>query len=322
MAKRKGKLEIPTTFVFPMLYLVLSACLSVTLFVIFRLYPRYQVQSREAIYINYWVCTLVGLAFSPHNAVALVTPQSWWLEAGAIGTLFVFTFVVMSRSVQEAGITVSTVSTKISMVIPVLVNLFLLHTETELSTAGWIGLGLALPSIVLCSIPASGSDQAHGMVKKVKTWAYILLPLQLFLQAGIADTLINVANQIKLTAEDQAPFTIVVFAVCALWGGVFLLVNLLKGNQITKATLLGGIALGIPNFFSLYFLVKGLESFGNNGAIAFPIINLLTILIAAFVALLVFRDKFSGLNWLGLLMALAGIMLLAGWYNNLLNLFR
>jgi drug/metabolite transporter (DMT)-like permease len=254
--------------------------------------------------------------------VALVTPQSWWLEAGAIGTLFVFTFVVMSRSVQEAGITVSTVSTKISMVIPVLVNLFLLHTETELSTAGWIGLGLALPSIVLCSIPASGSDQAHGMVKKVKTWAYILLPLQLFLQAGIADTLINVANQIKLTAEDQAPFTIVVFAVCALWGGVFLLVNLLKGNQITKATLLGGIALGIPNFFSLYFLVKGLESFGNNGAIAFPIINLLTILIAAFVALLVFRDKFSGLNWLGLLMALAGIMLLAGWYNNLLNLFR
>lgn len=288
-----------------MINLLISACLSVTMFVLFRLFPKYGVESRHAIYLNYLVCVLVGFAFAPETATALVTYQPWWYFAAMIGTLFVITFVVMSKSVQQAGITISTVAAKISMVIPVLVNILIINTDIPVTLKLILGLVLAIPSVILCNISATSDGSA------VFDWRKLLLPIQLFLQAGIADTLINIANDSHVAAGDKANFTSYVYAVCALWGVLLLTLDIIKGQLINIRSILGGIVLGLPNYFSLYFLIHGLADFENNGAVAFPLVNLMTILLGATVALLAFRDRFSKYNWAGLLIAALCIYLLS-----------
>lgn len=291
-----------------MLYLIISAALSVCMFALFRLFGRYGVKSPHAIYLNYAVCTVVGLTFRPEDLGRIAEPASWWPEAMVIALLFVFTFVVMSRTVQTVGITVATVSAKLSMVIPILANLFFLNSHSVFGPAKWLGMALALVAVVLCTWPAPGSENADTPRFH---WRMMLLPAQLFLQAGTADTLINMANQIKLQSNDKALFTSFVYLACAIISFVMLAISLGKGERLERKTFIAAVALGLPNYFSLYFLVQGLEALDNNGALAYPVINLLTILGAAAVALVAFKDKFGKLNWIGLLLALTGIVLLS-----------
>ena len=74
---------------------------------------------------------------------------------------------------------------------------------------------------------------------------------------------------------------------------------------------MAAFTLGIPNFLSFYFLLKALAYFGSSGAFVYPLYNLGVILLSAIIGLLVFKERLSKLNIVGILLAITAITLLS-----------
>ena len=67
----------------------------------------------------------------------------------------------------------------------------------------------------------------------------------------------------------------------------------------------------MPNYFSIYFLLRALEDFNGNGAIVFPVAHISGIIIAAMAGLFVFKDHLSKVNLFGIVTSILAIVLLA-----------
>jgi hypothetical protein len=109
-----------------MLYLFLSVIFSVLLLVNFRAHARFQVDTRLAILLNYPVCFLTAYFHQP-SAIPFHWPaamDSALLIVMGIG--FVITFLLSGFSTQKNGMAPTSLANNISLVIPVLINLFIL----------------------------------------------------------------------------------------------------------------------------------------------------------------------------------------------------
>jgi drug/metabolite transporter (DMT)-like permease len=80
----------------------------------------------------------------------------------------------------------------------------------------------------------------------------------------------------------------------------------------SRNSVLASIPLGLPNFFSFYFLLKALDAYQNNAAVVLTMYNLSVILLSAISAYVLFREQLSKRQWLGLALGCVGIALLNG----------
>ena len=89
------------------------------------------------------------------------------------------------------------------------------------------------------------------------------------------------------------------------------IVCLVKGVKFGRKELIGGLCPGVPNYFSIYFNLKALSAFDNNGAIVYPALNIGIIICSTLLAIVLFKEKLSKLNYIGVLLALVVIFLLS-----------
>ena len=76
-----------------------------------------------------------------------------------------------------------------------------------------------------------------------------------FLGSGLIDALIKYFEEVHLAEEELPIFSAVVFGAAALTGILFIGVNTFKKPlKVNPKNVVGGIALGIPNYFSIFFL--------------------------------------------------------------------
>src|SRR5690606_12630602 len=113
-------------------------------------------------------------------------------------------FYLMAWSAQKISVTVSTVSSKMSMILPVLFSFFYLKIEQGNPISYSFGLLLALVSIYL------STKRPHAIDKRQSYLKYAVL---IFVLTGGVDTSVNLAN----TLYDTVPyfselFPITVFA--------------------------------------------------------------------------------------------------------------
>jgi multidrug transporter EmrE-like cation transporter len=112
--------------------------------------------------------------------------------------------------------------------------------------------------------------------------------------------------------QEGALFTLIACVGAVLVGTTWLLVLLLRsGEKLLFRSVVGGLVLGVPNVLSFYFLLKALGAFGNSAAFVFPIYNILSMLASAAAAWLLFRERLSPLNRLGLALAVLAIVLIS-----------
>ena len=104
-----------------MIDLVLSICCSSLIFVIFKLYDIYKIETLFAIITNYFVACLVGLYFYSGEVKPLeIAEQPWFLGTLLLGLLFIVVFNLMAKTSQTVGVSVASVATKMSLVVPVI----------------------------------------------------------------------------------------------------------------------------------------------------------------------------------------------------------
>lgn len=305
-----------------MIYLLASILLSVMLLLNFRLFPRYNVNTVQAISLNYIVCFLTGYMLLPSGVSFTIDfGQTWTWVALGIGVAFVVTFLLSGESTQRNGITATSLANNLSLVIPVCVSLFVLGTSGR-AFDGWnyLGLVLAVVAVALSTYKKAAGNVPDG---RPNTGLAALLPVAVFLMYGFTNTMINYMNvrYIAVSAATKGEsmpgenpvvvtLTMVVGAIAA--GAVLFIYRLASGkDRFELQNLAGAVTLGVPNFLSFYTLVLALSAFSGNGALVYPLYNIGVILVAAGVAALFFQEKLLSINKVGLALAIVSIALIS-----------
>lgn len=301
-----------------MLFFLLAVIFTVMLYLIMRAYPRYQVDSFHAVVFNYYSCVLTGLVLTPE---AGVFKEVQWTSEGtiltmALGAMFVTAFMLIGLTAQKVSVTATSLAGNMSLVIPVLFGLFVFQNNNKEFTAlNYLGLVLALVALALGAIQqtpkAAGANQP-GAAGKATGQALWIFPVLTFFASGTNNTLINYLSSRYYPAGQITVFMIIAcFGAVVIGTSILVYRMLIHGHRVKIRSVLGGLLLGVPNFLSLYFLLLALAEFGNSAAYVFPIYNILSMLVSALAAWLLYKERLNTLNRWGLLLAVVAIMLIS-----------
>ncbi|WP_026629944.1 hypothetical protein [Dyadobacter alkalitolerans] len=303
-----------------MLYFLLSVLFTVALYLIMRAFPRYNVHSFHAVVFNYYACVLTGLVLTPDLGLFrnVIWNSEGTLVTLALGGMFVVTFMLIGLTAQKVSVTATSLAGNMSLVIPVLFGLFVFQNNNkEFTVVNYAGLVIALAALALGAIQNRNKDAASATTTSSansvsQARLLLILPLFTFLAAGTNNTLINYLSVKYYAAGETTLFMIIACSGAILIGSVILLFRVLvNGEKLHWRSILGGFILGVPNFLSLYFLLLALASFSNSAAFVFPIYNILTMLVSAGAAWLIYRERLNQLNKFGLLLAVIAIIMIS-----------
>lgn len=288
-----------------MLFLIGSILLSSYLTLSFKVTERLKINTFQAIVFNYLTCVVTGSFFNgrfPVNAAAVQQP--WFPWALAMGIVFVTTFNIVGSTTQKLGVSAASVSYKLSMVIPFLFSIYLYNEPvTVLKITGVV---LALVAVYL-----TVKRPTKKTAKQTTGWI-LLMPVLLFIGSGLLDTMIKYTEQRFLNEQNSNDFLITAFASAAGIGLIILFSRIATGRQpFEYRALLAGIAIGIPNYFSIWCLVAVLKQFGGNSSVIIPVNNMGIVLFSALAAWVLFRERLSVYNWSGILLSLIAIAFIA-----------
>lgn len=294
-----------------MFYITLAIVFSLAIGILFKLFERYNINAYQAIVVNYCVCVITGciaLGAVPFETGHL---QADWLPLILIlGALFISGFNFVGLTVRYFGIAISSVAQRMSIGLSVPFAIWCYgepYTSFKL-----IGIGLALLSVVLINIPTQKKEEAPISAKPAATttpsspldrWSFIF-PISAFLISVFIEIILQYLHEVHHL--EPALESILLFSIAALLGilGLFIFREPIRWRNI-----IGGIVLGIPNYFSIYFLLEGVAQLG--GAVAYSLNNIVVVALSAIIGYTVFKERLSPYNWMGIAVALIAIFLIA-----------
>ena len=285
-----------------MIYLLISILISSGLFVIFKFFGIYKVDTLKAIFINYVVAFIFGFASSSKSIpVTEIPQQSWFIGALVLGALFVSIFFVMAMTAQQNGVSVASIAGKMSVVIPVFFGVFLYNESVTLLKVS--GILIALVAVYLSSVKKKNENKPTGG---------LLFPILLFIGSGAIDTILKYMET-NFVAEDEIPiFSGSLFAIAAFFGLLVLIYkNIKKPEPFGWKNVLAGVILGIPNYYSIVFLIKALQVKGFESSTLFTINNVGIVIVSTIIGILFFKESFSTKNKIGVALAIVGIVIMA-----------
>lgn len=283
-----------------MIYLLLSILFTTSLFVIFKYYGIYKIDTIKAIVVNYYVAFSLGFVFAERSFSVIEIPQQpWFLGSLVLGALFVLIFFVMALTSQRNGVSVASVSGKMSVVVPILFGVFLYNESVTFLKI--TGIVIALIAVYLASVKEEKNKVSE---------AGVLFPILLFLGSGTIDTVLKYVQVNFVPKGDVSIFSGSLFGIAAVFGTLILLVKTIKKpEKFGLKNIFAGIILGVPNYFSIVFLIKALQTEGFESSVLFTINNVAIVVVSTLVGLLVFREKFSVKNKIGVALAIVGILM-------------
>ncbi|MBK8673078.1 MAG: hypothetical protein IPN93_08840 [Bacteroidetes bacterium] len=284
-----------------MLYLILTVLFSTLLIVIIHTFEKSGVNTFRGIIINYLVCALTGFVVMPNKPIILEMIHWEGLPyCIGLGCMFFFVFIMVGKTVKTMGITTASVAQKISFAIPVIGAIILYNQSINIFKI--IGILLAISSVLLISFQKEKSEE------KIQIKHNFYLPIIVFLGGGFCDLTFNYIQQNFYLEAYKHGINIIIFFCAFLAGCIVMLFS--KNYQFTIKDIKGGILLGIPNYFSLFFLLLTLEKSKIPSSSLFPLINLGVVTISAILGYFIFKESFPIKKIIGLLLAICSILII------------
>lgn len=287
-----------------MTYLILSILCSTAIYAVFKLFAKYEVENVQAIVTNYLVAAGFGYFYAYQQDMLMpVFDQPWLPNALTVGALFISLFYLMAIISQQIGVSVASVSTKMAMVIPV-VFFIAIDTNEVLTISKVIGVLLGLGAVYLATLPT----EPGGNTSKNR----LMLPLILFVGSGILDVVLAYSEKMYLASE--AAFLSFVpsgFFFAGIAGSIWLLIRIIRGqSRLNAKSIFGGVILGLINYGSIYFLLKTLASGMFDRSTVFPINNMGIVALSTVMGFVIFSEKLSRKNTIGITLAIIAIAVL------------
>lgn len=282
-----------------MLYLLLSIVCGTSIVLLFKVVDIRKIDKLEVITLNYLTAFAAGMVLVFASGRELSIPSAGWLwSALLIGILFVIMFFVLGIAVARTGVGVSSVAAKMSVVLPILFSIIAFGEQVGMVKV--IGIAMALISLALV---VYRNESPKGKTS-------ILFPIILFAGMGIVDSSVKLAQELYVSHDDLIPFSTLLFGVSSLVSIASLF--LIRKRRITfrPDLVLTGIALGLVNMGSLYFMVMALESGFLDSSLIFGINNIGIVVFSFIIGAIIFKERSTLLNKVGLILALISIYLL------------
>ncbi|MBL7910440.1 MAG: EamA/RhaT family transporter [Bacteroidia bacterium] len=291
-----------------MLYIVLTITISVLLLLVLKAFQKYGVNSLVALVYNYISAGLTGILFLNSGiSIKAIFSSEWIFICIPLGALFISIFYLIAQTAQKISISTASVANKMSVVMPVLFSVIFL--DQHLSFLKILGIVSALVAVYLSTYSSTKRSVNAGLI-----W----LPILVFVGSGLIDITINASNEFYIKSKDEsALFSICTFLTAFIVGGFILTYNVSVKKSLTikdvfaLKNIIGGIILGVPNYFSIYFIFKSLDAHVFQSAQLFPVLNLSNVALSAFLGWIVFKEKLSPLNLAGIILAIISILLIA-----------
>ena len=279
--------------------LIIAVLCSVAVSVLLKVARKRNIVIQQAIAFNYIVALSLswfllkpdfkGLEFTDFIAQSENTPIFL-----ALGILLPSVFIIMSKAVEFAGIVRSDAAQRLSLFLPILAAFLIFHEILSQSKV----VGIVLAFIGLFCLLSKPNEQSvvdfRGVLGLVGVW----------FGYGIIDILF------KQVAKSGGAFPTTLFIAFSLAACIMFIYLLFKRTQWNVASVVGGIILGVLNFFNILFYIKAHQSFGSNPTLVFAGMNIGVICLGTITGALIFKEKISKINWLGIVFSLCAIFCL------------
>ena len=275
-----------------MIALSLTIILTTFLFLVFKEFSKRDINTHQAITFNYLTAALIALFIGDvnYNVTNLINAD-WFYLTIALGVFFIVMFNIMAITTQKLGISISSMASKMSLIIPVIGAI--IFQNASIGVYKIAGIMIAIIAVYL-TFKKSGSTTKPT------------LAIILFFGAGILDMWLDfIRNNYLSSTVDFNFFIITVFFTAFSIG---LLKVIWDGKRILRKNIVAGIVLGVPNYFSIYFVLLALESLG--GIYVFPILNIGVVLFSAIISWLFYKEQMSKTNWMGIVLACLSIVII------------
>ncbi|MCR8968435.1 EamA family transporter [Facklamia sp. 7083-14-GEN3] len=203
----------------------------------------------------------------------------WAILVGCIAGVFFFSsFIYYQKSIKENGVALSGTFSKLGILIPMLFSILIWREyPTNLQ---WIGIILSIISILIVNLSPKTLD-------KFDLKPTIIL---LFLLNGMAEFSNKIYQNYGLI-EYKNVFLLFVFLIAFLISLFFIIKEKVK---FKLRDFLIGLAVGIPNLFTSYFLIQSLETVKTS--VAFPIFSVGSIVIINLGGYFIFKEQLANKN--------------------------
>lgn len=225
----------------------------------------------------------------------------WFPYALFLSLCFIIFFNVNAYTTQKVGMIITSIFQKLSLVFPVIMGISLFGEAG--SMAKYMAIVLAILSIIFITINDKSDEDLMQKIKQFWYWPFLVL-----IGSGIIELTLFYTQETGKVTNTGLDFVSILFFMAGCWGTLFLIIK--RSFNFKKQDLIGGVLLGIPNFFTIYLLIKGLED-GWDGSILFPVNNLGVIVFTTIFGLFVFKERLSKINIIGLLLAVISVYLIS-----------
>jgi len=285
-----------------MIFILLSILFNAYIGIIFKYFGNWKINIFPAIVMNYWICVLVGsisLRAIPFSKSNFESP--WFLYSVGIGILFISLFYLMSVASVKIGITLTQAANKMSLAIPVFFSIYLYNEPFGVFKI--LGILSALLGVFFIT-----QSEKQGSPKTKTYWW--LLPV-LFIGSGMIDTITKYVETSFINSNTLLnTYIIHCFAAAATFGTIVLLFQKKSIQRINVKTVGAGLLLGIPNYFSIYFVIKSLQFKSLDSSAIIPINNIGILVVVTLYGFVIFQEKLSIKNKIGIGLAAVSILLL------------
>lgn len=233
---------------------------------------------------NYIAASILGYFFSQKSQVT--TPV---LTFGIIiGFFFFIGFIFLFLAIKKKGVASAVTIGRLSLAVPVVLSIGLWGEKPLLVDI----IGLVLIFFIILSW--------EGKIGKVSP-----LLLLIFAIFGSLDSAMKFFK-LEFPTIDDGFFLIFVFSSAMVWGWLYIVVS---RQKLRGPDIFWGLVLGIPNFFSSYFLLKALASIP--AYVVFPFINIGIIIISALAGHLLFKEELDHKKIFLILLGIIAVFLLS-----------
>lgn len=278
-----------------MLYLLLSVFCSLAISLILKFNETRDGNRWVVAGANYIVAATLGALLSDRLDAGL--ELRWVLFGMAVGCGFVAGFLVQMRAIRELGLAVPISVARIATLGPV-VGSVLLYGERP-SVVQFVGVGVGVASFVMFGLAQRG--RGHIGAVRLNLAAVGLLAL-VFSIMVVNDFSMKVVQEGGI---DDSSFLLFVFATAAVlcWGWI-----ILRRSSVRRHDVLLGAFLGVPNYFSSYFILLALRDL--EGTVVFPTVSASGVLLTALSAMLIWKERPNRVAWIGIALAAVAVVLM------------
>lgn len=277
-----------------MIYLIISIFSSVSVSVLLKIAKKKKIDIAQAVAFNYPVAIILSFFFLQPDFRNFEVNDQVWLY-GSLGILLPLIFIIMGMAVQKSGIVKADVAQRLSLILTLIIAFF--FWNEAISDQKMLGVGLALLALIFIL-------NKKEKTKKTGKWYWVYL-LLVWLGYGVIDVIFKLIS--KTSDNDFSTTLTLSFSIAAMIIFAYLFI---KKTQFNQASILGGMVLGILNFTNIYTYIKAHQFMSESPSLVFTGMNLGVILFGTLIGTLIFKEKLTRINFIGIGLATIAIGLL------------